>query len=289
MKTLLNIIFATIAALFMVVLLWRYASVNSNEQAESPLQTHTTVSSETSTFWDFFNKAERLRKNGRFEEAAALYEKAHTLNSNHQGTLYYLGQMHLYLRHFGKARQYWQKLVRIDSTSVQAQKQLGMLHFCHDSENNLYDLKKATTHFLKVLQLNRIETFTHLKLGEIALLRDSLQKAHTYFTTVTNHDFMNYKALFLMGYIHYKQQNNPLAHKYLSKTDSVFQNMNSVTMHGEGATKAGFKPMLNEEQFCDVFEHNIDSLVSKHLNDQKHTINTDDIFQSFDRMMNTLK
>ena len=288
-------IFALLAVLFVVILLWRYASFDSKEQAKknSDTVTDSSVSSETSAFWDFFNKAEKARKNRSFEKAAALYEKAHALNPQHQGTLYYLGQMHLNLRHFKQARTYWQKLAQLDPTSVQAQKQLGTLYFCQDLENTQYDLKKAQTHYLKVLELNRIETYTHLQLGKIALLQDSLRKAATYLSTVINHNFMNYEALFLSGYVRFKQNRIESANMYLAKTDSVFQNMNSVKMHGEGATEAGFKPMLADEQFCDAMGHTVDSLVSRYLNDDdresEHQKNKIEIYQAFDTEMRTLK
>ena len=288
-------IFALLAVLFVVILLWRYASFDSKEQAKknSDTVTDSSVSSETSAFWDFFNKAEKARKNRSFEKAAALYEKAHALNPQHQGTLYYLGQMHLNLRYFKQARTYWHKLAQIDPTSVQAQKQLGTLYFCRVPQNPFYNLKKARTHYLNVLELNRIETYTHLQLGKIALLQDSLRKAATYLSTVINHDFMNYEALFLSGYVRFKQNHIESANMYLAKADSVFQNMNSVKMHGEGATEAGFKPMLANEQFCDAIGRTVDSLISRHLNEHdhesKHQKNRIVVYQVFDTEMKPLK
>jgi len=291
MKNSLNVIFALLTVLFVVILLWRYAPNNSKKQAITAPKSDSTVSvsGEAATFWGYFNQAEKARKNSSFEKAAVLYGKAHEANSEHQSTLYYLGQVHLHLHHFKQAQKYWQKLAQFDPTSVQAQKQLGTLYFCQDSENRLYDLRKAQTHYLNVLELNRIETYTHLQLGKIALLNSNLNKANSYFSTVINHDFMNYEALFLRGYVRYKQNRKEPDNIFLSKADSVFQNMNNVTMHGEGATEAGFKPMLAKEQFCDAIRPGINSLLNRHLNDQDQPKNKYTVYQSFDSLISELR
>lgn len=291
MRKLLNVIFVILAILFVVIFLWRYAPVDLKKQAQTAHggDSSVSVSGQAATFWDYFNQAEKARKNRSFQQAVALYEKAHEANPQHQSTLYYLGQMHLHLHHFKQARTYWQKLAQLDPTSVQAQKQLGTLYFCQDSENRLYDLKQAQKHYLHVLELNRIETYTHLQLGKIALLNNNLNKASSYFSTVINHDFMNYQALFLRGYVRYKQNHREPGNIYLARADSVFQNLNNVTMHGEGATETGFKPMLAEEQFCDALGPTIDSLVSRHLNDQDQAKNNNAVYQSFDSVMSELR
>ncbi|MFQ5701479.1 MAG: tetratricopeptide repeat protein, partial [Acidobacteriota bacterium] len=97
------------------------------------------------TFWKTVPEATRLRLKGDFAGAAAIYEKALSLNPDHEDSLYYLGQCRVALGQYEEAARVFSKLIAVNPDSPRAHLGLGATLAAPDSAAPL-DLAGAERH-----------------------------------------------------------------------------------------------------------------------------------------------
>lgn len=257
-----TITFAAVLLLFIFAVVWKNTTLFSENEWIEVAEEQVNRQND-SKFWDYFNRAEKLRLEGNFSKAAGLYRSALEINREHEGTLYNLGNVHLFLKEFDEAEQYWQQLIRVNPSSARAWLQLGTLCFCREENNLLYNPRSARENFLKASDLNREETGPRLHLAKIAILNNDYSEAEEYLESVIAQNFMSYQAQFLKGYIEWKSGNPEKGLEHISEAGSLYVNLYQVTMQGEGATASGFNPMLSDAMYCDFIGIRIDCLLDK--------------------------
>lgn len=254
------IFFALILLLFAMTALLKYTSETGIENAEA-----VTVKSDDRTtirlFWDYHNRASAHLINTQYDSAAVYYKKALDLNGEHEGVLYNLGNSLLFQREYEAAEKQWLKLAEINPLSARARLQLGTLYFCMTDDNERFNPSLAETYFHEAHLLNREETGPQLKLAKIALLTDDLSKTEEHLSVVLSVNFLSYQALFLKGYLHWLADEPESAGEYHQEAASLFQNLSSTAVQGEGGTRRGARAMLSEDRFCDLFEIEIGRLL----------------------------
>ena len=213
-------------------------------------------------FWEAYRRATEHRIAGRSREAVEEYTRALGLNPEHQDALYYLGNMHFDLGNLAAAEQSWQRLVEIDPTSARAHSQLGALYFCV-GEQEMLQPERATAELQRALAINREETGSLLRLGEIALVQGDLEKALDYFDAVVGSNYSSVPAHFYQGYIAWKAGAFDRASELLTAaTHHARPAAPAEGVPGEGDTRAGAAPMVSTPARCRAMQARVDDLVA---------------------------
>lgn len=287
MKNLRIITLAAVAVMFIMVGIWKNSSLTESDK-DKP-ESNSVVKTERSSgkiFWNYYNQAAEFLNNGTYDSAAVYYEKALQLNSGHEGTLYNLGNARLFLRNFEEAETYWRRLSVLNPYSARARLQLGTLYFCLDEEkeNELFDLLEAEKYFLEASSMNREETGPPLYLAKIAVMKEQPAIAEDYTDDILTSNFMSYQALFLKGYLEWEKGDHESAKEKFSEAAGLYRKTSQVVMAGEGATQAGFRPMLSEDMFCDFFGNRIQELLTA-----QHNASYEQYYEQFNRSVHTWK
>jgi Tfp pilus assembly protein PilF len=213
-------------------------------------------------FWEIFRGATAHRIAGRIGAARDAYRRALELNPRHEDALYYLGNMELDLSRYEEARSAWERLVQVNSGSSRAHSRLGDLYACLDP-GAPRDLARAEAEFRRALELNREETGTLLRLGELALLRGHLADARSHFDAVIGSHSRSVEAHFLKGYVAWKRGHPDSASALFRKAVTVARAAQSIQQPvGEGDTKRGLAPALARTSSCRLFDAQIERLSS---------------------------
>jgi tetratricopeptide (TPR) repeat protein len=191
------------------------------------------------SFWELYRQATAHRHAGRWQEAAADYQKALALNDRHEDALYYLGNIHLELGEFDGAEKAWKRLVQVNPHSARAHFQLGDLYLSLEREKPP-DIEAARIEYRRALEINKEETGPVLRLGQIALIQGNLTEAQNYFDAVIGSNFKSVEAHFLNGYTAWKKGDSQKALNLLSHAAKHSQSEKPVQgVPGEGDTKTG--------------------------------------------------
>ncbi|MFQ6615343.1 MAG: FG-GAP-like repeat-containing protein [Fidelibacterota bacterium] len=200
-------------------------------------------------FWEIYRSATGYRVSGQPRKAATAYERALMLNDRHEDGLYYMGNMYMELGEYGRAQKAWERLLQVNPSSIRALIQLGNLHLQFDREE-LFDIEAAKHRFLMALKINKEETTSLIRLGEIALIGGALAKAQGYFDPVIASDYESAEACLLNGYIEWKMGNSAKALSLLEKAvahSQVLEPAPGNDVPREGDTRTG-KPLLFPER-----------------------------------------
>ena len=213
-------------------------------------------------FWEIYRAATGHRMAGRIGAARDAYRWALELNPRHEDALYYLGNMELDLSRYEEARSAWERLVQVNPGSSRAHSRLGDLYACLDP-GAPRDLARAEAEFRRALELNREETGTLLRLGELGLLRGHLADARSHFDAVIGSHSRSVEAHFLKGYVAWKRGHPDSASALFRKAVTVARAAQSIQQPvGEGNTKRGLAPALARTSSCRLFEAQIERLSS---------------------------
>jgi len=166
-------------------------------------------------FWDHFRNATRFRTSGKWQKAATEYREALKIQPDHEDALFYLGNMYLEMGDYPHAEENWVRITRLNPLSAKAHYQLGNLYLSYDREE-FYDLDRAESEFVTTHRINRIITGPQLLLGHIMLIRGEYEEAARYFKSVLGSNSKNAEALFLLGYVHWKNNQYDEAMTYYS-------------------------------------------------------------------------
>lgn len=259
--------FSLLVLLYLSVGIWKYISQGELQKAHSVKEEQNVEVKASKEFWSHYQQATASRTTGEYEQAIYHYKEALKRDGEHTDALYYLGNMYLFQREFKQTEKYWLRLEEIQENVPRTQLQLGKLYFCTDDENLLFDLERAERKYRYAKDLNREEIGAPLQLSKIAIFDNNMSEAKELLNAVLSADNSNYQALFLRGYIDWKENKKEVATKRLMKAWRIYQSLGHIQIHGEGATKKGARAMLSEDMFCDLFQTNIDSLMKQGINE----------------------
>ena len=161
-------------------------------------------------FWEAFSQATALLVKRDFAGAARAYEQALALNPRHEDSLYYLGQCRRELGRPAEAHESFARLVEINPDSVRGHLALGALLASPDPPRPI-DLDGAETQFRQAHAINREETGSMVRLGEIAIVRGDIATARSWFESALQTNPKCVEAAFLLGYLHWEEDDRERA------------------------------------------------------------------------------
>ena len=151
-------------------------------------------------FWEEFSRATSLRVRKDWAAAADAYARALALKPGHEDSLYYLGHCRGELGQMDEARQAFARLVEVNPGSARGHLALGAIVSSPDQTHRL-DLQEAQRQFEMAHALNREETGSMIRLGEIALVRGDEAGARRWFESALRTNPKSVEAAFLLGYL----------------------------------------------------------------------------------------
>jgi tetratricopeptide (TPR) repeat protein len=147
-----------------------------------------------------FGRATSLRVRGDWPAAARAYEQALALRPGHEDSLYYLGHCRQEMGRIDEARAAFAGLVEVNPASARGHLALGAVLLSAGPSRPI-DLKEALRHFEEAHALNREETGSMVRLGEIALVRGDAARARLWFESALRTNPKCVEAAFLLGYL----------------------------------------------------------------------------------------
>ncbi|MFT5090003.1 MAG: tetratricopeptide (TPR) repeat protein [Candidatus Latescibacterota bacterium] len=193
-------------------------------------------------FWLFYRQATQLRVQGHWQRALPIFRQALALDPTHEDGLYYLGNALFETGHYTEAASHWEQLISVNPRSTRAHLRLGSL-FSSTLAGAPFDLERAEREVRTALAMNKEESGTVLKLGEILLLKGDIAGAQTQFAAASRTNARSSAAFYLLGYTHWQTGNRQEALALL-RTAITLKNSapRSHSASNEGDTLNG--PML---------------------------------------------
>jgi len=273
--------FLILGIAFLFITYSKYADKSTNSDTA-----HTQINSDSDraqvvNFWKYYDRATDYRMAGDPRKASEYYERALELDTTHQNTLYYLGNMQMVLGRYRTARKHWNRLIRVNPASARGHSQLGYLFSCREKDNPLYNPDSSILYFKQALELNREETGPLLQLAKIDLLSGNVDAAKMKLEDVIASNFKSAEALFLKGYLAWKNENPGEAAEFLQTSVNMVNNETSAPANvGEGETESGSSPMLNSSIRCDLHARFIHQM----LNQVDTTrLNPEELYRHFEK------
>lgn len=193
-------------------------------------------------FWEVYREATASRVAGDPSRAAVSYQRALVLNPQHEDALYYLGNMYLELGRFEEAAAAWERLVRVNPNSSRAHARLGDLYFCPEPGAPV-DLARAELEYRRALEINQEETGPLLRLGEIQLVRGRLGEALRLLDAVIGANAGSVEAHALKGYVAWRQGDTSAAFVLFAQAVDLARPREPAGLPGEGDTRRGRAPL----------------------------------------------
>lgn len=224
-------------------------------------------------FWDAYRSAQEFRTKHDFGHAREYYRKALDLNPVHEDALFNYGNACYELGRFGEAEDAWNRLIKVNPMNARAHYQLGNLFLRYD-DPGYFNLNKSADEFNKARNLNRQVTGPLLHLGQISLIRNDLDEATRYFSSVAGTDPKGVEAYFQLGYISWLKKDPGKAAEYFRDAVGISQpEVRADTIPIEGDTQEGksLKRPANQSIFYEYYEglNGLDvSSVSKEMNNR---------------------
>lgn len=274
--------FLILGITFLYITYSKYAGNSNNSETVDSTVTGESDRTLVVNFWNFYDRATDYRMEGDPGKASEYYGRALELDSTHQNTLYYLGNMQMVLGHYRSARKHWNRLTGVNPASARGHSQLGYLFSCREEGNPLFNPDSSIAHFKRALELNREETGPLLQLAKIDLYSGKFDAAEIKLKDVIASNFKSAEALFLKGYLAWKMGNSGEAAEFLQQSASLVNNKASAPSNvGEGETDSGSSPMLTSSIRCDLHSRFIHQLMKKA---DTSRLNPEDIYRNFERV-----
>jgi len=131
-------------------------------------------------FWGSYRQATRLRLDGRYAEAIALFRKCLQLDPEHEDSLYYLGASLEHLGRYREALKAYQRLIGVNPQSGRALAQLVEL-LSTPLPGAPVDYEQAEKWALQWVEVNREQAGPFLQQGLLELNRGRFAKAAEHF------------------------------------------------------------------------------------------------------------
>jgi len=175
-------------------------------------------------FWKTFNEATVLRREGKFAEAAALYEKALEHNPKHEDCLYYLGHCRRETGDYASAREAFEKLLEVNPESARGRMAMGALLAWPGPDGPL-DLAGAEAHFRKAHEINKEESGPELRLAEVLIAEGATPEAREWLRDAFTQNPKCMEAAFLTGYTYWAEGDLATAREFYMKAARAAQPM----------------------------------------------------------------
>ena len=165
MKKPLIVLAILVVTAFTLVAVLRRRAVDRLEVGEGPASAE---KERIRNFWETYNKANTLRLQSAYAEAASAYLQCLRLNPSHEDSLYYLGSCFEELGDYTQAAATYRKLITVNAASGRAFSELG---------NTLSDVvpgapvrfDQAREAYQRSIEINREQAGPFLHLGSIEL------------------------------------------------------------------------------------------------------------------------
>ncbi|HEX7071324.1 MAG TPA: tetratricopeptide repeat protein [Rhodothermales bacterium] len=228
------------------------ADAESDAQ-EASVSAEAAEQSTVHAFWSTYRDANRLRLAGDLEGAADGYRAALQYAPDHQDALYYLGNVLLELRRFDEALDSWRRLRAVAPEGARAHRRIGDVFSCLD-EPALVDLDSAYASYRRAFNINKEETGSLIRLGEISLLQGRLEDARRYFSAVRSANEESLEALLLGGYVQWQSGHPDDGRMLFDEARSRVKPLpDSTRFSAEGDTKSG-AAMTRDADLCRPFQ-----------------------------------
>ncbi len=188
-------------------------------------------------FWELRKKAGRILGEGKWAEAAELFDQMNQLDPRHKDALYYRGNSLLELERFAEAKVSWERLIEVNPASSRAWVQIGILHTLPAAE--AYDLEAAVAAFENAHQLNREESRPLVLWGEAAVALGMVETAAGVLASAYRMNPRASSALFLSAYVSWKRGDTEQSGELLRRAVRSLEAPESVSgLIGEGDTRS---------------------------------------------------
>ncbi|MDH3214808.1 MAG: tetratricopeptide repeat protein [Candidatus Krumholzibacteria bacterium] len=243
------------AVIFGMVLLAGFLAISVSKRkrhaADDDVQSGPQISAqhknEIRRFWEVYRRATGFMRQGAWQEAAADYRQALSIDPGHEDSLYYLGNVMFELNQYDDAVSMWRQLIEVNPLSTRAHIQLGAVHSC-GAQGAPFDLEIAEREFQRAHSINKEETGPVLKLGEVYLLKGQREQALTYFATAMQTNAKSIEAQYLTGYLEWQRGDRQAAQRALQQAARLSQaKLSAAAPTREGDTRTpGGGPILTE-------------------------------------------
>lgn len=234
------------------------------------------------SFWTYYNRATEYRLQGKADSSIMAYQEALKMNQNHEDALYYIGNMYMKADKFDQAQKAWQKLIELNPQSERAYNQLGNLYFCVKHPDYFLP-EKSKRYFKRAAELNKETLNPNLRLGEIALFRNSIQEASGIFNKLSMMDQKNAEIFFILGYLNWKSGKEQDAIRNLEHTFELGIAAVLTNEQGEKADSAK-NASIGRKQDCNLF---MDWLTGNLTVPEKYAIKVEmpEVYRKFDQYL----
>ncbi|HYW35115.1 MAG TPA: tetratricopeptide repeat protein [Balneolaceae bacterium] len=273
------ILFLAFAGISINKYLWPKAN-GKNTNAKS-------LHNSSQTFWEYYNRATKLRLTNKTDSALIAYKKALKLNPRHKDALYYIGTMYKKVDKFNSARKVWQKLIGINPQSERAYNQMGNLFFCVQNKK-FFKPEKSKRYFMRAENLNQQALHPKIRLGEIAVYQKRNDEAHGILNNLLMNQHKNAEIFFLLGYLDWESHNT---HKALKALENTFEHASDLHLTADengGEASSAKKVASRKSTGCDLSMN----WLKKHLRKYRKLnirVATPKIYQAFDQYLNSIR
>lgn len=196
----------------------------ANSLDQSPTRESETESTDslqqTARFWNVFQRATEARTSDDLERAVELYRRALERRPEHPDAAFYLGSVLARSGQLGEAEAIWSRLSSRGEVSARTEGQLASLRACSDRPGQR-DLQQAKHHLRTIIRAHGEETQPLLRLAEIYVLEDSLDRAREMLDALSGRDEQPASAHFLRGYLAWRVGRSDEATVLLAKARSA--------------------------------------------------------------------
>ena len=190
-------------------------------------------------FWEVYREARALKLRGGWRRAIPKYGRALELDPEHEDSLYSLANCHFELDEFAEALGGLTRLVEVNPMSHRGFLQTGVIR-SYPGTGDLFDLEEAETALLRAFEINKEETGSLLRLGELALVRGEDERAFELLALANQSNFRAVEGYYLRGYLRWKGNRRDASLELLR--EAVRQSRKPVVVAGvpgEGDTRPG--------------------------------------------------
>ena len=165
MKKPLIVLAILVVTSFTLVAVLRRRAVDRLEVGEGPASAE---KERIRNFWETYHKANTLRLQSAYAEAASAYLECLRLNPSHEDSLYYLGSCFEELGDYTQAAATYRKLIAVNAASDRAFSELGNT-LSAVAPGAPVDLDQARQVYQRSIEINREQAGPFLHLGTIEL------------------------------------------------------------------------------------------------------------------------
>ena len=247
MKRLIAGVVIGLVFVFIVITIWKIKQNTFDDKVEDSSGLSAENKAEIRQFWDIYREASDLKRKGAWQRAVIAYQKALKIDHGHKDALYNLGNVFFELEKYREAVMTWRKLIEVNPLSTRAHIQLGSVYSC-GLQGAPFDLDIAEQEFKRALAINKEQTGSILKLGEVSLLKGQNKMAENFFRTVLQSNSKSVEAHYLIGYIKWQageRQEALSAIRQAVKFSKTKQKIGAPSSEGDTRIDGG-RPILAE-------------------------------------------